>query len=520
MKLSGEQLLKRFKKAKSGRDSWVDMWQDIYDLTLPSREGFYATVAGEERSEEIFDETALVSLSEFNSGMQEAMIPTFQQWFRFEPGIEIVDAKDRKKLQGELDEVSGFVWDAIGNSNFYNEAQELTTDLAVGWGTQSIEDGRDGELIAFKTIPQSHCYWDTGPFKQVDGMFRVREKVKIVDIKTIWPDAKVSDSLAGKAISNPNAETALVEASYRNWDEVGKLAYHYQVVAAEDKSLVIDDEMEGLGSRPFVTPRWMMAAGEVYGRGPLVQVLPAIRTANMVQEMILENAQMSISGIWQVDDDGNINVDNVEIVPGAVYARPADSRGLERTDSGANFNVADFVLADMKENIRKALFAENFGPVDQTPRSATEINARMQNLAKQIGGPYSRLQFEWLTPMLQRVIFLLTRQGKLEMPTLDGRQVRVVAKSPLARAQKFEEVERIRGFAGDVIGILGPQAGQLAIDPEVLLDELSKNWEMRADMVRSVEEQQRILGQVTDAAQEAQQEQQAGGGGQPALAAV
>jgi hypothetical protein len=502
MKLAGDALLKRFRKAKSLRDNWCDLWQDVYDLVLPAREGFYASVPGEERADRIYDETALVALGEFNSGMQEAMIPTFQQWFRFEPGIEVPNNKAGKKLQTELDEISSFVWNAIGNSNFYNEAQEITTDLALGWGTMNVDDGRDGEMLAFKTIPQSHTYWDVGPFKTVDGVFRVREKVKILDIKTIWPDAEISESLQGKADSDPTACTALVEASYRNWDEQGKLAYHYQVVAAEDKSLVIDDEHEGLGARPFVTPRWQMAAGEVYGRGPLIQLLPAIRTVNLVEEMILENAQMAISGIWQVDDDGNINVDNVEIVPGAIYARPADSRGLERQDTNGDFNVADFVLSQMQENIRKGLFAENFGPVDQTPRSATEINARMQNLAKQIGGPYARLQFEWLTPMLQRVVFLLTRAGKLEMPKLDGREVQVVAKSPLARAQKFEEIERIRGFAADVIGILGPQAGLLAINPEVLLPELAKNWEVRADMVRTVEEQADLLGEVTDALDE------------------
>jgi len=517
MKLSGDQLLKRFRKSKEARGNWEDLWQDIYDLVLPSREGFYASVPGEDRTSEIFDETALVSLGEFNSGMQDAMTPTHQQWFRFEPGIEVNNQQERDKLQGELDEVSRFVWEAIGNSNFYNEGDELITDLAIGWGTQSIDDGRDGELLSFKTIPQSHSYWDVGPFKQVDGVFRVREKVKILDIKTIWPDATISSDLEGKAKSNPDAATALVEASYRNWDDRNKLAYHYQVVAAEDKSLVIDDEMAGLGARPFITPRWSVAAGEVYGRGQLIRLLPAIRTVNMVEEMILENAQMSISGIWQVDDDGNINADNVEIVPGAVYARPADSRGLERTEMGSDFNVADFVLTSMQENIRKGLFAENFGPVDQTPRSATEINARMQNLAKQIGSPYSRLLFEWITPMLQRVIFLLTAQGKLEMPKLDGREVRVVAKSPLARAQKFEEIERIRGFAGDLLGILGPQAGQLAIDPEVLQTELVRNWEVPATLVRSIEKQTEIIRQITEAA-EAGAEQPEGGGQQ--LAAV
>ena len=67
MKLSGEQLLKRFGLAKKGRANWEDMWQEIYDYVLPAREGFYSSVAGEERTEEIFDETALVALAQFIS---------------------------------------------------------------------------------------------------------------------------------------------------------------------------------------------------------------------------------------------------------------------------------------------------------------------------------------------------------------------------------------------------------------------------------------------------------------------
>jgi hypothetical protein len=263
----------------------------------------------------------------------------------------------------------------------------------------------------------------------------------------------------------------------------------------------------------------MVAAGETYGRGPLISALPAIRTVNLVTEMILENAQMAISGIWQVDDDGSINVDNVEIVPGAVYARPADSRGLERTDSPSNFNVAEIVLQQQQENIRKALFAQNLGPVDQTPRSATEIQARMQDLAEQTAGPSGRLKVEWLDKMIQRIVWLLTRQGVLEMPLVDGRQVRIIAKSPLARAQKFEEIERIRGFAGDVIGMVGPQGGQLFIDHEVLVEELQAKWEVPQNLVRSAGERDKMLSNAAEAAQ-AQQQQQAVPGGLPAQAEI
>lgn len=515
MKLNGQELLKRFKKAKEGRSNWEDLWQDIYDLVLPAREGFYETTPGEERTEEIFDETALVSLAEFVSRIHQGVIPAHLMWFRLEPGPEIQDPNQRKELQEQLDVVGRFIWDAIVNSNFVNEAQEVLTDIAIGWSTLIVDDGIDGKLLSFKCVPQSQTFWDTGgPNKETDGVFRVREKCRIMDIKYIWPDAKISDALKGKMKGDPDATTNLVEASYRDWSKKGTPTYHYQVVAGEDKSLVIDQEETGLGARPYVTPRWSVAAGETYGRGPLVAALPAIRTTNLVTEMILENSQMAISGLWQVDDDGTINVDNVQIVPGAVYATPPDSRGLERVDSPSNFNVADIVLATQQENIRKALFAENLGPVDQTPRSATEIAARMQNLAEQTAGPSGRLKTEWLDKMLQRIVWLFTRAGILEMPMLDGRQVRVVAKSPLARAQKFEEIERIRGFAGDVIGMLGPQAGQLYLEQDSLVDELQAKWEVPQNLVRTQAEREQVMEGMAEAAAQAQP------GGLPAQAEI
>jgi len=515
VRLNGDELLKRFSRAKKARSNWEDLWQDIYDLTLPAREGFYETVPGEERTEEIFDETALVSLADFVSRIQQGVIPSHLMWFRLEPGPEITNPDERKELQEQLDVVGRFIWDAIVNSNFVNESQEVITDLAVGWANLIIDDGIDGKLLSFKCVPQVQTFWDTGgPNKEVDGVFRVREKVRIMDIPLIWQDAKISQALQGKADGDPDATTNLVEASYRDWSDKRTPVYRYQVVAGEDKSMVIDNEEKGLGARPYVTPRWQVAAGEVYGRGPLVAALPAIRTTNLVTEMILENSQMAISGLWQVDDDGSINVDNVEIVPGAVYARPPDSRGLERTDSPSNFNVADIVLSQQQENIRKALFAQNLGPLDQTPRSATEIQARMQDLAEQTAGPSGRLKVEWLDKMIQRIVWLFTRAGILEMPKVDGREVRVIAKSPLARAQKFEEIERIRGFAGDVIGMLGPQAGQLYLEQDNLVDELQAKWEVPQNMVRAQGERERMMSDMAEQAANAQP------GGLPAQAEI
>ena len=42
--------------------------------------------------------------------------------------------------------------------------------------------------------------------------------------------------------------------------------------------------------------------------------------------MILENAQMSISGMYQVEDDGVVNVDNIALIPGTIIPKAAGSQ--------------------------------------------------------------------------------------------------------------------------------------------------------------------------------------------------
>jgi hypothetical protein len=143
----------------------------------------------------------------------------------------------------------------------------------------------------------------------------------------------------------------------------------------------------------------------------------------------------------------------------------------------------------------------------------------MQDLAEQTAGPSGRLKAEWLDKMIQRIVWLFTRAGILEMPQIDGRAVRVIAKSPLVRAQKFEEIERIRGFAGDVIGMVGPQGGQLYIDQDVLVDELQAKWEVPQNLVRSAGARDRMLKDLAELAED-QQQQQPVPGGLPAQAEI
>jgi len=117
---------------------------------------------------------------------------------------------------------------------------------------------------------------------------------------------------------------------------------------------------------------------------------------------------------------------------------------------------------------------------------------------------------------LQRAIWLLTRQGVIEMPRVDGRQVRIVSRSPLSRAARFDEIERIRGFAGDVLGILGPQVGQVFLEQGSIVDELQAKWEVPASLVRSETDRKELVAQASEEAGQNQLNGATAPGGLPA----
>ena len=109
--------------------------------------------------------------------------------------------------------------------------------------------------------------------------------------------------------------TTVLEVVCRNYTKTNQEAYYHYAICMTTNSVLMKREMVGLGSNPFICFRWGTCAGEVYGRGPLFNALSDIKVTNKVMEMVLENAQMAISGIYQMEDDGVINIDTINLVP-------------------------------------------------------------------------------------------------------------------------------------------------------------------------------------------------------------
>ena len=494
------QLMEGEDSAIKDRLLWEGTWSECYDYTMPGGNGFTKSSRGDRGDDLIFDETAVVGVQEFTSRMVQGVVPNNSRWVRLEPAPSAsrdLDEQQLKEIQGNLDDVNAYVFEIINNSNFSTETHEAFHDLAVSTGNMVIEEGDSYQPVKFSAVPLSDVALERGPFDGVSAQYRKR-KMKISLVKVIWPNGTLNQEMSRMANEKPNEEVVLSEVTYRDWSRPDEFVYYYCVYDRKTKHKVFSEELVGLGSSPWVNFRWSKMANEVYGRGPVFNSLAAIKTANLTVQLILENAELALSGVWQGDDDGVLNPANIRLIPGTVIPRSPGSRGLEPLKFPGNFDVSQLVLTEMRHNINKALYNETLGRRQGTPISATEVAERMGELSRQLGSTYGRLQTEFVVPTYQRILYILKKQGRIEMPQVDGREVQIRAVSPMMRAQRNEDISQHINYASVIGQLFGPQMVQTIIDPTAYAQKLASWYEVDPDLIRDQQQQDDLAAGVAE----------------------
>ena len=504
-----KQKLERYEKAKAHRQNFVDLFEECYEYALPQRESFYYETAGQRRDDKIFDETAVVGVQEFASRLQSGLVPNFARWADLIAGSEIPKS-ERDFVDNDLDEITEYVFEVLQNSNFSQEVHEAFMDLAVGTGVLCVDEGDAVNPVTFSAIPLPHVVLDTGPDDKIDHVFRERKGIRNSEIIILYPDAKLDPKVQQRAQRDPEGKCTLLEVLCKDYSKKNEEAYLLYVIDMATKTYIKEQKFKGVGSNPYVCFRWSKCAGEVYGRGPLINALSAIKTTNLTIQLILENAQMAISGIYQMDDDGIINPDTINLVPGTIIPKSPQSGGLQPIQSAGRFDVADIVLSDMRLNIKRALYNDMLGNPDRTPASATEVAERMADLSRRIGSAFGRLQAELVQPVLQRVIYILKKQGRIELPTVNGREVKIRSSSPLAQAQSNQDITAVSRFLELVNAYFGPDTTNVLINSEETAIHLAKKFGVPDGLIRDREERREIVAMMQQMQQMQQQEQIAG----------
>ena len=495
-----DKLHKRYMTAFGTWQRWTSLWQECYELTLPERQRFYGSDSrGETNADRIYDSTAPIAMQEFASKAQDGLTPEFARWARLIPGNQMMSPRDMRKLQAQLEDVTREVFHAIHRSNFDSQIHECYLDLAIGTGNMICNEDQD-DLLRFVTVPQTQVVLDTGPTGIVDGRFRFRE-MPLDHVMQEWPEAVMPQQCIHEAEQNKDKKFSVIEGTCRDWSYKESEKWRYYVWLENPRECIFDTYYEGQGSLPWVNPRWSVASGETYGRGPLLSVLGDIKVTNLLMQMILEAGEISISGLWQAESDGILNPETIRLLPGVIIPKAPDSRGLEPLSTGSDFNIGQMLLGDLRGNIRRAMFDEDLGPPTGTPMSATEVSARMQQIFRRMGSAYGRLQRELVQPILKRVIYILKDKGRIELPKIDGMEIDIVSVSPLAGSKAQEEIVKYQRMVETIQGTFGPQIMPMLINPQEVTGWLLDQLELNPKLIYTEEQKQEMMQKIQSAAQ-------------------
>lgn len=495
-----ESVLKKFDSAKAERLLREPRFDQAFRLTMPGR-GSFQSSNNDRDIDDVFDETAIVAVQEFASRFQAAMTPNHSRWAELEAGSEIPE-EEKEEINKQLDAVTGSVFDVIHQSNFSQESYEAYLDLSVSLGAIEVIEGDALFPVVNNAISLNSLWVGNGPYDMIDKFFRLREYTA-TEIMVRYPAHKIPAEKFDR-LKETGGTIKILEATIRDWSEPATERHDRCVIWLEEKLMIHHEKYEGIGSCPIIAFRWSKAAGETWGRGPTLNALPAIKTCNLVVQMILENAQMAISGIYVADDDGVVNPNTIELLPGTIIPRAPGSRGLEAVQPAGNFNVGELILNDMRTNIKRALYNDMLGNPNKTPMSATEVAERMADLSRQIGAAFGRVWSEFCQRYLERVIFVMRKRGLITIPTVNGKTIRIRAKSPLAQAQAQIDIQNSDRLVELVNARFGPQLANVFIKGEEMSAYWGEKLQVPGRLVRSKPEMQQMMQALQGMAQQAQ----------------
>jgi hypothetical protein len=436
-----EQINRSYSRAQQRRGEWEPVWRECYAYALPQKGGSRPLVSqhsGRRDDDQLFDSTAADASEQLAASLLAELMPPWSQWFGLRPGAAI-DAGAYGAIAEQLDTVTERLQGHFDRSNFAVEMHQCLLDLVtIGTATLLFAESPVGATSAFEfhAVPPAEIFLNGDHNGRIQQQFR-RTKMTLTAIRRSFPSARLPEELIRLGAEDPDRCSIVVESV-----SAERPGFKYQAFleAKETHGSIVSLGEGHFDHTPLISFRWLKAAGEIYGRSPVMTALPDIRTANKVVELVLKNASIAVSGMWLADDDGVLNPANIKLGPGTIIPKAAGSAGLTPLQAPGRFDVSELVLNDLRERIRHTMLIDRLGPVNNTRMTATEVLERSTETARLLGAVFGRLQAELVTPLIGRALSILRRRGEIGEIFIDGRTVEIEFKSPLARAQAREDV--------------------------------------------------------------------------------
>jgi hypothetical protein len=499
----GQEICKDFQRLSSNRGNFESHWQEIAERIYPSHSTMFQSrgqaTQGEKRNNQVYDSTAALALKRFAAILDSLLTPRNQTWHRLHVDNKEL-ARDRD-VQMYFEETTRllFKYRYAAQANFSSQNQQNYLSLgAYGTGsmfTDALINARGGGL-RYRAVHLSEIYFKENHQGIVDTAIR-KFKMTARQLAQKYQD-KIPEKVREALKVNPDKEFEVLHCVKPN-DQMDPTRKDHRGMAFSSYYVLCDGaqvlQVGGYNSFPYAVPRYEQSPNEIYGRSPAMDVLPAIKTLNEQKKTMLKQGHRAADPVLLAHDDGVL--DGVSLKPGAVNygGVSADGRLLVQTLPTGNFQIGKDMMDQERQVINDAFLVNLFQILTESPQmTATEVVERAREKGILIAPTVGRQETEYLGPMIEREIDVLSQQGLLpQMPDVLREakgEYQIVHDSPLSRAQRMEEAAGVMRTIEHALTIVNATQNPEPLDFfdwDTIVPELSTINGAPARFMRSVE---------------------------------
>lgn len=523
-------IIREFEAEYTRRGNFNQHCQEIAQIILPSQYKLFLSkgqnqTTGEKRTEYLFDSTGAINLGRFASVLESYLTPSNQIWQRIKPSNPLLLKDRQSKLWFEESNRVLFKYRYAPKANFSAQNQEVYEALgAFGNGAMYVDrlDGAPG--LRYKACHLSQIYFKQNHQGIVDTVFRHFPLTARQAAQKFGKSCP--EQIAAMLKTDPEREFFFIHkiCPRSDWDPM-RLDYMGKPFAAyyvnvETRALLKE---EGFTSFPYAVSRYRQTTGENEGRGPACDVLPTLKTLNEMKKTLLKQGHKAVDPTLLAHDDGVL--DGANLAPGGVNwgGVNADGRALVHALPVGNLAIGKELMDDERGDVKDSFLITLFQIlVDNPQQTATEVVERAKEKGILIAPTMGRQQSEYLGPMTERELDVLSQQGLLPPMPPALREARgeyeLEYDSPLTQARRAGEASGLMRSVESTLSIVNVTQDPAPLDYydwDVIVPEVAEIQGVPTRWMKAKETVEQIRAGRAQAAQTQEQIQAA-----PAAAAL
>lgn len=420
-------IIREFGHLQSARAMLGAHCEEVAQLILPtSRNTFFFqnyNTPGTKKTQQQVDATGAVALHRFCAIADSLVTPRNMFWHGL-AGDDYVMKDRASRLWFERTTRTLFRQRYDASANFaaqnYNNWQSLG---AFGNSTMYIDkfDNRwhgGGMGLRYKSVPFGETFYGENHQGKVDRIIRWFRLTAYQAVQK-WGEEYLPENLRPSLDNNSQATFVFlhcVKPRVEDYDpeamDERAMPFTSHYVSVDGRCLMAPER--GYRDFPYAVSRYDQTPGEVYGRGPAMIVLPALKTLNAQKTTFLKQGHRAADPVLLMADDGLVGMD---MRPGAQNKGgvTSDGRLLVHTLPTGDIKISLEMMQEEKAIVDDVFLVSLFKVLSEHPNmTATQVIELVNEKGMLVAPTLGRQHTEYVGGMVPRELNLLSEMGMLE----------------------------------------------------------------------------------------------------------